>query len=57
MNRRSTILKLIALDVAENGKLTKHGIRLYVENRVSWQAIQPSIQAGLAIYREREGAK
>ena len=50
MNRRQTILKLIALDVAETGKLSKHGIRLYVENRISWQAVQPTIRAGQAIY-------
>lgn len=54
MNRRQVILKLITLDVAENGKLSKHGLRLYVENRVSWQAIQPYIRAGQAIYAAKK---
>ena len=52
--RRQTILKLIALDVAETGKLSKRGIRLYVENRISWQAVQPAIRAGQAIYDTKQ---
>lgn len=56
MNKRQIVLKLITLDVAENGRLTKHGIRLYVENRVSWEAIQPYIRAGQALYdAKRQG--
>jgi hypothetical protein len=54
MNRRAIVLKLITLDVAEHGKLTSHGIRLYVENRVSWQAIQPNIRAGLALWNAKQ---
>jgi len=54
MSRRQIILHLIALDIAEHGKLSKHGIRLYVENRISWQAIQPAIRAGQAIYEKRQ---
>jgi len=55
MNKRRAILNLIALDVAEHGKLSRDGIRLYVENRISWEAIQPYIQAGQAIYDRRPG--
>lgn len=54
MNKRAIVLKLITLDVAEHGQLTRHGIRLYIENRVSWQAIQPSIRAGLAIWEAKQ---
>jgi hypothetical protein len=54
MNRRAIVLKLITLDVAQHGRLTQHGVRLYVENRVSWQAIQPHIQAGLAIWNAKQ---
>ena len=54
MNKRRIILSLIALDVAENGKLTRQGLRLYIENRISWGAIQPAIEAGLTIYNRKQ---
>lgn len=52
-NRRMMILAVIAADVAENGKMTRPGIRAYIENRISRQVIEPAIQAGLAIYNRR----
>lgn len=51
MNRRKLSIQIIIADVAENGVVTKIGIRAYVETRMSKQTFNEAIEVGQKIYQ------
>lgn len=48
---REQALAVIRVDVAVNGKLTRVGLRVFCENRVSYAAMQEVTAQGLAQHR------
>lgn len=47
MNKRERAMTLIAAEVANEGAVTTHAIRLYVENRLSMQSFREAIARGM----------
>ncbi len=57
MTRRSLALAAIVVDVAKYGKLTRDGIRAYVENRISAEARNEAMRRGMAFYEKTQQEK
>lgn len=49
MTKRQTIIELIRIEVAQEGRVTARAIRLYVENRISRQSFDEAIKAGMRV--------
>jgi len=49
MTRKQAIVR-IRTNVAEDGRVLGHTLRIYVENRISYAAFDQAVQEGLAIH-------
>lgn len=43
---RKQTLAIIEADAAENGQLSATGVRIYCENRISYQAMKDAVERG-----------
>ena len=51
MNKRKIALEVIRIEYAKHGKETAISMRAYTDNRISWDARNVAVKAGLKIYR------
>ncbi len=53
MTKRDAVLVHIQTEVANEGKITQHAIRLYVEARVSRKAFGEAVNRGMAQFSSK----
>lgn len=51
---RESVKNQIMVEVAENGSVTKKAMRLYIENRISYQTFMKQVGKGIKIYESKQ---